>query len=101
MISVLFTYALFALDNGDFVICQAENVQSSPDVVFAESLFYVFWVDFRNSAAEQYCIYGARVTINGTVLDLDGKLVFKNRAETPPAAAYDGTNLLVVLQDSC
>lgn len=101
MISLLLTLSLIFVNQGDFPICQASNVQATPEVIFADSLFYVFWTDFRYSAADTYSIYGARVTTGGNVLDVDGKLVFANKAETRPAAAYDGTNILVALQDSC
>ncbi|MGB7056011.1 MAG: hypothetical protein WBE28_11905 [bacterium] len=89
------------MTQGDFPICQESNVQATPEVLFADSLFYVFWTDFRYSSVDTYAIYGARVTTGGAVLDLDGKEVYANKAETRPAAAYDGNNLLVVLQDSC
>jgi hypothetical protein len=101
MISSLLTFSLLFVSQGDFPICQASNVQATPEVLFTDSLFYVFWTDFRYSAADTYAIYGARVTTSGTVLDVDGKLLFANKAETRPAAAFDGTNILVALQDSC
>jgi len=97
--SAILTFLLFG--QGDFPICQASDVQATPEVVFADSLFYVFWTDFRYSSADTYSVYGARVTVNGTVLDPNGREIFANKAETRPAAAYDGMNLLVALQDSC
>ena len=92
---------IFLLLQGDFPICQAGDVQASPEIIYADSLFYVFWSDFRYSSIDTYSVYGSRITADGTVLDPDGKRVFANKAETRPAAAYDGTNILVVLQDSC
>ena len=92
---------LLVVNQGDFPVCQADNVQATPEVLFVDSLFYAFWTDFRYSSADTYAVYGARVTTDGAVLDVDGKLVFANKTETRPAAAYDGANLLVVLQDSC
>lgn len=92
---------MLVVNRTDFPICQAANAQATPEVLFADSLFYVFWTDFRSSVADTYAIYGARVTANGSVLDPNGKRIFANKAETRPAAAYDGNNILVVLQDSC
>ena len=94
-------FVISLLRQGDFPICQAGDVQASPEIVYADSLFYVFWSDFRYCGIDTYSVYGARITTGGTVLDPDGKRVFANKAETRPAAAFDGTNLLVVLQDSC
>ena len=93
--------SILLVEQGDFSICQAGDVQASPEIVFADSLFYVFWTDFRYSSVDTYSVYGARVMMDGTVLDPDGRRIFANKAETRPAAAYDGINLLVVLQDSC
>jgi hypothetical protein len=89
------------ITRADFPICQESDVQATPEVLFADSLFYVFWTDFRYSSVDTYAVYGARVTGSGMVLDPDGKRIFANKAETRPAVAYDGVNLLVVLQDSC
>jgi hypothetical protein len=101
MTAQVLAFLLLIVNQGDFPVCQAGNVQATPEVLFADSLFYVFWTDFRYSSADTYAIYGARVKADGTVLDVDGKAVFTNKAETRPAVAYDGTNMLVVLQDSC
>jgi hypothetical protein len=101
MFSSLLTLVLLFVSQGDFPICQASNVQATPEVLFADNLFYVFWTDFRYSVVDTYAVYGARVTTTGTVLDPDGKMIFANKAETRPAAAYDGANILVALQDSC
>jgi hypothetical protein len=101
---MLVSFALlscFLVAQGDFPVCQAANVQATPEVLFVDSLFYVFWSDFRASSVDTYAVYGGRVTASGTVLDPDGKRIFANKAETRPAVAYDGDNLLVVLQDSC
>jgi hypothetical protein len=97
--SLILTVLLVA--QGDFSICQAPDVQATPEVVFADSLFSVFWTDFRQSSVDTYSVYGARVATDGTVLDPNGKKIFANKAETRPAVAFDGTNFLVALQDSC
>lgn len=101
MLVSLFALSGLLIAQGDFPICQATNVQATPEVLFVDSLFYVFWSDFRFSSIDTYAVYGARVTATGAVLDPDGKRIYANKAETRPAVAYDGDNLLVVLQDSC
>jgi len=95
------SFIAILVTQGDFPICQAPDVQAAPEVIFADSLFYVFWTDFRYSSVDTYSVYGARVTGTGAVLDPDGKRIFANKAETRPSVAYDGDNLLLVLQDSC
>lgn len=101
MLAVYVTLTILLVEQGDFPICQVGDVQATPEIIFADSLFYVFWSDFRFSSVDTYSVYGARVTVDGTVLDPDGKKIFANKAETRPAVAFDGANLLVVLQDSC
>lgn len=95
------TLTVILITQGDFPVCQAVDVQATPEVIFADSLFYAFWSDFRYSSVDTYAVYGARINEGGMVLDPDGKRIFANKAETRPAVAYDGNNLLVVLQDSC
>lgn len=86
----------------DFPICTAADVQEYPCAVYANSQYYVFWVDNRHHLVDSvHCVYGARVSTNGTVIDPDGKLLFSNEAGYATCAAYDGTNLLVVFRDSC
>lgn len=101
MLVSLLALSGFLIAQGDFPICQATNVQATPEVLFVDSLFYVFWSDFRASSVDTYAVYGTRVTVTGVVLDPNGKRIYANKAETRPAVAYDGDNFLVVLQDSC
>lgn len=90
------------LFGSDFPICTAPDVQDYPCAVFAHDQYYAFWVDDRQFATEgKHAIYGARVAQNGTVIDPDGKLLFKNQVGYATAAAFDGTNCLVVFRDSC
>lgn len=88
--------------NADFAICTAGDVQRHPCAVFANNQYYVFWTDDRYFIPETtHAVFGARVGTNGTVIDPDGKLLFKRRAAYATCAAYDGTNFLVVFRDSC
>ncbi len=88
------------LIRGDFPICQAVNNQDNPFVLFANNQYYVFWRDYRENPTRAG-VYGARVLIDGTVLDPDSRLIYYDDVATPVRAAYDGTNFLVVLRDSC
>ncbi|UCG91991.1 MAG: hypothetical protein JSV97_13195 [candidate division WOR-3 bacterium] len=88
--------------NADFPICTADDAQQYPCAIFANNQYYVFWADNRYFVAEStHAIFGARVGQDGTVIDPDGKLLFKRMAAATPCAAYDGTNFLVVFRDSC
>src|SRR5260370_21974902 len=59
-------------DGAGFVISTGPNTQSSPAVTFNGNLFLVVWDDDRNSATTGLDIFGARVTTNGTVADVNG-----------------------------
>lgn len=65
--------------------------------------FLLVWRDPRNSATNGNDIYGARVTLDGTVLDPNGIPIstFANYDPNPgnqyiPSVAFDGTNYMVV-----
>ncbi len=89
---------IFFIINIDFPISAAFEDQFDPAVIFANDQYNVFWVDHRYYPERS--IFGARVTLEGVVVDRDGKLLFKDNAEEIDVA-YDGMNFLVVLQDSC
>jgi len=84
----------------DFPICTETAHQYTPVALFENDQYYVFWQDERYFVAQElYALYGARVTIDGTVLDPDGKVLFCDSAAPVLDAAYDGTNFLVVFRD--
>lgn len=86
----------------DFPICTAADEQFEPCAMYVNDQYYVFWSDYRyESADSSQAIFGARVSASGTVLDPDGKLLYRHRAGEGPVTAYDGTNFLVVFRDSC
>ena len=90
------------LPNVHFPICTAANDQYFPCAMYENDQYYVFWVDYRDNGVDSsQSVFGARVSASGTVIDPDGKLLYKNRSGNAPAAAYDGTNFLVVFRDSC
>ncbi len=89
--------AVIFLFNADFPICTAPDYQFYPCTVYADSMYYVFWEDRRFVNTDStYSIFASRVTIGGTVLDPDGKLIFRDTAYYEPVVAFDGTNFLVV-----
>lgn len=86
----------------DFPICTATDVQEYPCAIFADNQYYAFWIDERYFNIEgTHCVFGARISTNGTVIDPDGKLLFERQAGFATDVAYDGTNFLVVFRDSC
>lgn len=93
--------SLFLL-NADFPICTADDEQQYPSAVFLNDQYCVFWIDNRYHYVDSiHTIFGARVDTDGTVIDPDGKLLFSGEPGFATAAAFDGTNFLVVFRDSC
>ncbi len=91
-----------SLCSADFSICTAVNNQYYPVAQYANNQYYVFWTDYRflSSRDTSYALYGARITATGTVLDPNGKYIFKDSVFNP-RVAYDGTNLLAVWREGC
>lgn len=90
-----------SLFNADFSICTAAAAQQFPRAIFTNNQYYVFWTDSRFLGSDgSYAIFGARVSASGTVLDPDGKMLFKRQSGYAPAVAWDGSNFLVVFRDS-
>ncbi|UCG31315.1 MAG: hypothetical protein JSV53_05410 [candidate division WOR-3 bacterium] len=86
----------------EFPICTAADEQYYPCGVYENDQYYVFWADYRYYDVDSsQSVFGARVSTDGTVIDPDGKLLYRNRTGYEPAVAYDGTNFLVVFRDSC
>jgi len=85
--------------NADFDICTAANNQQQPTAIFQNNQYYAFWQDER--AAPIYALCGARISATGTVIDPNGKLLFRDSAYLRPVVAYDGTNFLVAFRNHC
>lgn len=95
---MVFITILFILGN-DFPISVASESQHYPVVEFADSQFYVFWEDLRFYPSDRTTM-AARVSTDGVVLDTQGIVMMRDRTVDVDAAC-DGTNFLVVVQDSC
>ncbi|MBN2466134.1 hypothetical protein JXD38_10990 [candidate division WOR-3 bacterium] len=84
------------LDPAGFLITQAANAQGSPAVAFDGTEFLVAWEDDRNGLD----IYGARVTLDGTVLDPTGFVISQaTEDQRLPTACFDGSSFLVAWED--
>jgi large repetitive protein len=87
------------LDTAGIDISQAANGQQFPALGFDGTNFLVAWQDYRDGSGFSD-IYGARVTLQGAVLDPAG-FVISHAAndQRDPALVFDGTNFLVVWND--
>jgi hypothetical protein len=74
-----------ALDKGD-------TIQGKPAIAFDGTNFFVVWADLSN-----YNIYGARVALDGTVLDPDAIpiSISLNDLARQPSVDFDGVNFFV------
>ena len=95
----------FAL-NGEFLIDTSITPvpspcdQREPAVAFDGVNFLVVWRDDRGGGYDYSDIYGARVTLQGTVLDPGGIAISQAAGgQFSPALAFDGANFLVVWHD--
>jgi hypothetical protein len=85
------------IDASAIPICMESGSQRYPSVAFDGTNYLVVWEDSRRSYIGH--IYGARVTVDGTVLDPGGVPISSTgRDEKQPSVAFDGTNWLVVWQ---
>jgi hypothetical protein len=85
------------LDPAGFPICTAIKHQWNPSIAFDGTNYLVTWDDQRNSSHK---IYGARVSISGSVLDTAGiEISIGAGQKYNPALAFDGTNYFVVWED--
>ena len=89
------------VDTTKIKICDGYSTYS-PAVAFGDSNYLVVWHDYRNSIQRENAdIYGAHVDQAGNVLDTAGLLI-STAPDTQkyPTVAFDGTNYLVVWEDS-
>ena len=88
-------------ETGGLPISRAAGDELAPAVAPSAADFLVVWQDARNLGSTDYDIYGARVTSGGVVSDVSGFAIgVAANAQSLPAVAANGTNLLVVWQDA-
>jgi hypothetical protein len=90
---------VFALFSSDFPINTAPSYTGYPSVCYANEQFYVFWIDQRQLPLRS--LYGARVSVDGTVLDPAGRELYTDSAGYNCDVAFDGTNFLAVTRNHC
>jgi hypothetical protein len=91
-------------DDGEFLLdtnpvyVPAQDVQWYPSVAFGGGIYLVAWHDYRWHWP--HCIYCARVSPNGSVLDSVGIAIAPSLGEEiRTAVAFDGTDFLVVWEN--
>ncbi len=91
------------LDPSGIVISTAVDGQWRPSVAFDGTNYLVVWEDKRNSnqsMLSSYDVYGARVSVEGEVLDTSGIAIAQvGYAQWNPSVAFGGMNCLVVWED--
>jgi hypothetical protein len=88
-------------ETGGLPISRAAGDELAPAIAPSAADFLVVWQDARNFGGTDYDIYGARVTSGGLVSDASGFAIgVAGQAQSLPAVAANGTNLLVVWQDA-
>ncbi len=88
------------LDTASILISVADHDRIRPRVASDGLNFLVVWQDNRFEWPLHYDIWGARVSMSGTVLDTAGVVVTPGEpAGESPAIANDGTNYLAVWND--
>jgi hypothetical protein len=90
------------LDPAGIPICTDPGYQSSPQVAFDGQNYLVVWDDDRESTSSflLHQIYGARVSVDGRVLDTNGFAITTNKvSRLGPAVAFNGSQFFVVWSD--
>lgn len=88
----------FPIDNPMYP--PADEGQSGASIAFNGELYLVVWNDRRDFAVLGFDVYGARVSVQGRVLDPNGiPIVAANNTQFMPAVASDGQDFLVAWQD--
>jgi hypothetical protein len=99
---IFMMHLLLILLSADFPITTEVESQRYPAVSYQEGQYYVFWADRRFLGVDSTsCLYAARVSTDGAVLDTAGKLLFRDDVGYELDAAFDGANFLVVFRNHC
>lgn len=87
------------IDTKSFVISDSSDFQERPVVATNGEVFFVVWQDFRNG--KDYDLFGARIAVQGDVLDPGGKAIVEEKGnQCFPAVSFDGENFVVVWMDN-
>jgi len=88
------------LEPDGIAVCTASQSQELPLVAGNGTDYFVVWQDARDSTNTQYDIYGARVRLDGILLDTNGVAIFADTAQQiEPSVTSDGTDYFVVWED--
>lgn len=88
------------LDPNGIPICSTTHTQKYPAAAFDGTNYLVVWQDARDTTSSQCDIYGARVSVNGIVIDTDGIAISDYTLDQLlPSVDFDGTNFLIVWED--
>lgn len=86
------------LEPAGIAICTYQNNQRTPSIAFDGTNYLTVWQDYRSNTS--YDVYGARVALNGTVLEPEGIPISTfARYQESTSVAFNGTNYLVTWQD--
>jgi hypothetical protein len=90
------------LDPVGITISGADSVQARPAMAFGSGRYLVAWEDKRLRSTLRSDIFGARVTIGGSVMDPTGIAVRKSipGCQSSSSVAFDGTNYMAVWRDA-
>ena len=86
------------VDPAGFRLSSAVGTESAPAVSWSGSDYLVSWEDFRSGA--DLDVYGVRVTAAAKLHGLRAAISTVATSQDRPAVAWDGTNYLVVWEDS-
>jgi hypothetical protein len=93
---------LLCLLSQDIPVCTASGDQLLPVATSVSGQYYLFWEDRRYVPVDSsYAIFGGRVSASGTVIDPDGRRLFKSQTRYDLSSASDGLGLFVAFEDSC
>lgn len=85
------------LDPSGFCISSAASVQSAPAIAFGDTGYFVTWQDYRDGTND---IYGARVSLSGTVPDSEGLVISSAQYDQwSPTVSFGGENYMIVWED--
>ncbi len=86
------------LEPAGIAICTYQNNQRTPSIAFDGTNFLTVWQDYRSNTS--YDVYGARIALNGNVIEPDGIPISTfARYQESTSVAFNGTTYLVTWQD--